>query len=117
MLSNYQTEGDFTSKIEEITLDLRYLKAHYVSNQEIKSYLSSEEGLSNSLKEITLLDELSYNETDKAPFYIDSNNVLYYLATNSLNEEDYIKVFKVPANCQIEVIDNFSTNYYEITSN
>ena len=83
LLSNYQTEGDFTSKIEEITL----------------------------------LDELSYNETDKAPFYIDSNNVLYYLATNSLNEEDYIKVFKVPANCQIEVIDNFSTNYYEITSN
>lgn len=116
LLSNYQTEGDFTSKVEEITLDLRYLKAHYVSNQEIKSYLSSE-GLSNSLKKITLLDALSYNEADKAPYYIDSNNVLYYLATNSLNEEDYIKVFKVPANCEIEVIDNFNTNYYEITSN
>lgn len=83
MLSNYQTEGDFTSKVEEITL----------------------------------LDELSYNEADKAPYYIDSNNVLYYLATNSLNEEDYVKVFKVPANCEIEVIDNFSTNYYDITSN
>ena len=115
LLSNYRTEGNLLSNVKELTLGLQFLKAQYVSNKEIKSYLS-DENLSSGLEKITLLDELSYNEADETTYYIDQNNVLYYLGENSLGEKAYIKVFKLPTNCEIEVIENFYSNNSDIAS-
>ena len=112
-ISNYQENSEFRSpsNISELTLRYPLLKSLYTENQEIKWYLNSEE-LVLGLKKIYLMGTVSTNADTNSDFYLDENNIIYFLSSQTTDKSNvYIKIFKVPANCELVEIEKQFENY------
>lgn len=113
LISNYQTNSKIngSSDVEELTLRYHLLKTLYTKNKEIRSYLTDEK-IVLGLKKIYLMGKISTNVVDNADFYLDKNNTLYFLSSQTIDKSSvYIKIFTVPSNCELIEIEKQFENY------
>lgn len=113
LISNYQTNSKIngSSDVEELTLRYHLLKTLYTKNKEIRSYLTDEK-IVLGLKKIYLMGKISTNVVDNADFYLDKNNTLYFLSSQTIDKSSvYIKIFTVPSNCELIETEKQFENY------
>lgn len=58
------------------------------------------------------MGKISTNVFDNADFYLDENNTLYFLNSQTIDKSQvYIKIFTVPSNCELIEIEKQFENY------